>query len=123
MKHFIVVLLLGFLLLTGCEEEVTTDYSQYLFTDITWMRDNGHDIETIVFHADGSFRYSCACGNPVNDSDLCERYVYNDKTQEIKLDYLEATEDTVTTIKIVALDEDLLTLDFNGDLRKFEKET
>ena len=66
--------------------------------------------------------YYCSCSNPVNDSDLCESYVYNDETKEIKLDCFETTEDTITSIKIVEVSEDILKLDFNGEIRTFERE-
>ena len=126
MKKTIIILMLVVGLLVGCgtEKEKTKekDYSEYLFTDVTWTRDGGDDIETIIFKSDKSFSYYCACGNPVNDSDLCETYTYNEETKEIKLDCFETTEETVTNIKIVEVSEDALELDFNGEIRKFEKE-
>ena len=124
MKKIIIILMLVGLFLTGCGEnkEKEIDYSEYLFTDVIWTRDSGHDIETIIFHVDGSFVYYCACGNPVNDSDLCESYTYNDETKEIKFDCFETTEEMITNVKIVELSEDVLELDFNGEIRKFEKE-
>ena len=124
MKRFLIVLLLMMFIFTGCEkkEEEKVDYSEYLFTDIRWTRDTEVDIETISFKSDGSFRYSCSCGNPLNDSDLCESYVYNDETKEIKLNCFETTEQTITSIKIVEMSENILELDFNGEIRKFEKE-
>ena len=122
----IIVLLLLTLFLTGCgdtkEKTQKTDYSNYSFTDITWTRDAESDEETIIFKSNGSFTYYCSCGNPVNDSDLCETYSYNDDTKEITLDCLEETEETVTNIKIVNSTETALELDFNGEIRKFEKE-
>ena len=107
----------------GCKakKEKETEYSDYLFTDVVWTRDSGHDIETLVFKADGSFRYYCACGNSVNDSDLCDSYVYNDETKEIKFDCFETTNEMITKIKILELSENVLKLDFNGEIRKFEK--
>ena len=124
MKKTIIVALLGVLFLTGCEEKQETkiDYSEYSFTKVTWTRDAENDIETLRLGADGKFTYYCACGNPVNDSDLCETYTYNDETKEIKLDCFETTEETVTTIKVVKSTEDTLELDFNGEIRAFEKE-
>ena len=126
MKKTVIILMLVVGLLVGCgtEKEKTKekDYSEYAFTDVNWVRDSGHDIETISFKADGSFSYTCACGNPVNDADLCETYTYNDETKEIKLDCFETTEETVTNIKIVEVSEDNLELDFDGEIRKFEKE-
>ena len=122
MKKRILVFLLG-LCLMGCTGEgKEPDYSEYGFTDVNWTRDSGHDIETIRFSADGSFYYSCACGNPVNVADLCEGYTYHEETNEITLDYIELTEDMVTTIQIVQVSEDVLELDFNGEIRTFERE-
>lgn len=122
----IFTIVLAALLLTGCdsarEEKQEKDYSKYSFTDVSWTRDAENDIETIVFKSNGRFVYYCSCGNPVNDSDLCENYIYNDKTKEITLDCFEETEETVTTIKVVKSTETTLELDFNGEIRKFEKE-
>ena len=121
----IIILVLTALLLTGCEstkEKQEKDYSKHSFTDVSWTRDAENDIETIVFKSNGRFVYYCSCGNPVNDSDLCENYTYNDKTKEITLDCFEETEETVTTIKVLKSTETTLELDFNGEIRKFEKE-
>ena len=80
MKKKLLFILFGILLLTGCNKKV--DYSKYSFTSTSWVRDNGHDTETLTLHPDGRFSYSCACGNPVNASDLCENYTYDDKNKE-----------------------------------------
>ena len=121
----IIILVLATLLLTGCdstrEEKQEKDYSKYSFTDVSWTRDAENDIETIVFKSNGRFVYYCSCGNPVNDSDLCENYTYNDKTKEITLDCFEETEETITKIKVLKSTETTLELDFNGEIRKFEK--
>ena len=126
MKKNIIILILVGMFLTGCRDKKEKiqekDYSEYLFSDVRWTRDGGNDIETLVFKSDGSFSYYCSCGNPVNDSDLCERYTYNDETKEIKFECFETTEEMVTNIKIVEISEDVLELDFNGEIRKFEKE-
>ena len=122
MRKTILLLSSVILILTGCKDKAKEkiDYSEYSFTDIAWVRDSGYDIETLVFKSDGKFRYSCACGNPVNDADLCETYSYNDKTKEIKLNCFETTEDTITNIKIVTMTDNILELDFNGEIRRFE---
>ena len=70
---------------------------------------------------DGKFVYYCGCGNPVNDSDLCEGYTYDDAAKTITLNCIETTDEMVTTIKIVKCDENSLHLDFNGETRIFEK--
>ena len=125
MKKIVITILvysLMFFCLTGCDDAKEKDFSEYLFSDVIWTRDSENDIETIIFKSDGSFSYSCSCGNPVNDSDLCESYVYNDDTKEIKLNCFETTEETITSIKIVEMSEDVLELDFNGKIRRFVKE-
>ena len=126
MKKIITILMLVGLFLTGCgdkkEVQKQNDYSKFTFSDVSWTRDGGNDIETIRFSSDGKFTYYCSCGNPVNDSDLCESYTYNEETKEITLECFEETEDTITTIKIVSSTDTTLELDFNGEIRKFEKE-
>ena len=121
----IIVIMIGFLFLTGCSEKknIETNYSENSFVSVNWIREGVGDIETIRFNTDGSFSYTCACGNPVNDADLCETYTYNEDTKEIKLDCFETTEDTITLIKVVSLTDTTLELDFNGELRIFEKES
>ena len=88
MKKIIIILMLVGLFLTGCgekkEEQKQKDYSKFTFSDVSWTRDGGNDIETIRFSSNGKFTYYCSCGNPVNDSDLCESYTYNEETKEIK---------------------------------------
>jgi uncharacterized lipoprotein YehR (DUF1307 family) len=127
-KTIFAIILCGVMVfsLTGCgsikEKNKEKDYSNYSFTDVSWTRDAENDVETIVFKSNGRFVYYCSCGNPVNDSDLCETYSYNDDTKEIILDCLEETEETVTNIKIVNSTETVLELDFNGEIRRFEKE-
>ena len=126
MKKNIIILILVGMFLTGCEaakEKIQEkDYSEYLFSDVVWTREGENDIETLIFKSDGSFSYYCSCGNLVNDSDLCESYEYNDETKEIKFYCFDTTEEMVTNIKIVEMSEDVLKLDFNGEIRKFEKE-
>ena len=125
MKKIIITLMLVGLFLTGCvdkkEEQMQKDYSNHSFTNVSWTRDAENDIETIIFKSNGRFIYYCSCGNPVNDSDLCENYTYNEDTKEIILDCLEETDETVSNIKIVSSTETTLELDFNGEIRKFEK--
>ena len=126
MKKIIVLLLMG-MFLTGCVKENKNtqekDYSEYLFADVVWTRNGENDIETLKLNSDGTFTYYCSCGNSVNDSDLCESYIYNDKTKEIEFECFETTEEMVTKVKIVSVSEEMLELDFNGEIRTFEKES
>ena len=129
MKKYIsltALVLICAILLVGCgkkkePEETKVDYSEYPFVDVSWTRDAEHDTETIRFGKDGHFVYYCGCGNPVNDSDMCESYTYDDATKTITLNCFEATEEMVTTIKVVECNENSLQLDFDGEIRIFEK--
>ena len=109
----------------GCgksSNDKAVDYSEYSFTDVVWTRKAEHDTETIKFGSDGSYTYFCACGNPVNDSDLNQGYTYDDKTKTITISYFETTEETISSIKIEDCDDKSITLNFDGDLREFVKE-
>ena len=122
--YLIALLLIITLFFVGCGDNNKTevqnvDYSKYPFVNTSWTRDAEHDIETIRFGEDGSFTYYCGCGNPVNDSDLCEGYTYDDSTKTITLNCIEITDEMVTTIKIVKCDENSLHLDFDGEIRIF----
>ena len=92
------------------------------FQDLNWTRDSENCIETITFRSNGSCSYTCACGNPVNDDDLCEGYRYEEETKTIVLDFLETTEETITQITVASCDGKTLVLDFAGDLRTFQLE-
>lgn len=100
----------------------SVNYSEYSFTDTSWTRKAENDIETIRFGSDGSFVYYCACGNSVNDSDLSEGYTYDDVTKTITVKYIETTEETVSTIKVEACDDESIKLNFDGEIRVFVKE-
>lgn len=122
----ITMVLICTILFVGCgetkkAEDTSVDYSKYSFVNVSWERDAEHDTETIRFGADGSFAYYCGCGNPVNDSDLCEGYTYDDATKTITLNCIETTDEMVTKIKIVKCEENSLHLDFDGEIRIFEK--
>ena len=124
--YLIALLLISTILFVGCSdnkkpENQSVDYSKYSFVNTSWTRDAEHDTETIRFGEDGSFTYYCGCGNPVNDSDLCEGYTYDDPTKTITLDCIELTDEMITVIKIVKCDENSLHLDFDGEIRIFEK--
>ena len=124
-KYFKFGIVLMLLILTcafgGCGEK-KVDYSHYPFTDTSWTRHAEHDIETIRFGSDGSFAYYCACGNPVNDSDLNEGYTYDNVTKTVTLSYIETTDETVSKIKIEMCDDENLKLNFDGEIRSFVKE-
>ena len=96
------------------------DYSEYDFVGKTWTRTMENDTEYLSFKKDGSFSYYCACGNPVDDADLCEYYTYDgDDTIYVHCDFDKYTKKKV---EIISLKKDKLKIDFNGDVRVFELE-
>lgn len=89
------------------------------FVGIRWTRDEGSDIEFIIFSEDGSYIYYCSCGNPVDDSDLYDTFTYNRFSGKIIL-YSDYT--SSDTIKVLYADGEKLELEFDeGDIRVFEK--
>lgn len=120
MKKIILFILISTVCFTGCSSNETKQKAP--FAGDSWVRTAEHDTETISFDEDGTFHYSCTCGNPVNNADICDKYTYNDETKEIKLKCYEEVDDTITTIGVVNYDNNTLELDFDGEIRKFNKE-
>ena len=120
MKKLFLTLLCLVFLLGGCGHK-KVDYSDLPFANISYSRAGSHDTETIRFASDGTFYYSCSCGSPVNDSDLCEGYAFDRDTQTFALNYIETTEETITEIALVSCEGDTLVLDFDSDIRTFAK--
>ena len=105
----------------GCasDSEKEVDYSKYDFAYVTWTRESDCDVETLRFLPNGEFRYSCACGNSVNDADVVESYTYDDATKTFTLNCYEEVDDMITEIKLVSCDGEILKLDFDGEVREF----
>ena len=78
------------------------------FAGVRWVR-YSHDKEMLTFHEDGNFGYACSCGSPVDNSDVCEIYTYNDSTKTITLD---CGDGETEKIEIISYEEDELTLKF-----------
>ena len=91
-----------------------------VITTRAWERKSGGDTETIRFKENGDFSYSCSCGSPVDDYDLCDSYKYDDETGTIKLICSSGVK--VTKLKIVEATEKKLVLDFDGEKREFVTE-
>lgn len=122
-KYYLLLIFWLCFLMAGCgAEKEQADYSAYPFVDVSWTRTTEYDTEFITFYADGRFSYYCACGNPVNDSDLCEGYAYDDATKTITLDYDEDVFGVPTELLVVECDGAILKLDFAGEIREFTKE-
>lgn len=96
------------------------DYSEYDFVGKNWVRTTDSDTEYLTFKKDGSFSYYCACGNPVDDADLCEYYTYDgEDTIYVHCDFDKYTKKKV---EIISCKKDKLKIDFNGEVRVFKLE-
>ena len=91
------------------------------FVNIDWERHTSSCTETIYFNDDGNCGYYCACGNPVNDDDLCEGYSYDPETETIYLDFPSSVKGVVREIVVKSCDGETLVLDFEGDIRTFKR--
>ena len=78
------------------------------FAGVRWVR-HANDKEMLTFHEDGHYGYACSCGSPVDNSDVCEKYTYNDETKTITLD---CGDGETEKIEIISYEEDELTLKF-----------
>ncbi len=114
------VILVVISVLTGCEGN--ENYAAYPFVGVRWTRETEQDTESLYFSEEGEFSYSCACGNPVNDADLCEGYTYDPETQTITLQYIETTDETITTLKVETCTDEELVLVFGDETRTFYKQ-
>lgn len=119
----ILVLLILCFSLTGCktESKQVIDPNKYSFVNVEWTRKTDSCTETLYFKDNGDCGYYCACGNPVNDDDLCEGFTFDAKTNTINLIFSETTKDTITKILVKSFDDESLVLDFDGDIREFKK--
>ena len=123
MKKCIAVLLLACLILgvfVGCGEKEKA--AECPFGEIRWTRETENDTEFLRFADDGSYHYYCGCGNPVDDSDLCDGYSYDPDTKTVRLRYCEDFPGAITEIVVKEFSGDRLVLDYQGDIRTFEKE-
>lgn len=119
-KSISILLIVSFVCTFLASCKLKQGYGDYPFVNVEWTRSTKSDTEFINFYDDGNFSYYCGCGNPVNDSDLCEGYTYDDGTKTITLKYSEKTEEAITSIIVKKCTDNELILDFNGDIRTFE---
>lgn len=91
------------------------------FVDIRYERSTEADTEFIRFVKDGSFSYYCACGNPVDNSDLCEYYTYDKENNKIELVCYDGVPEKEKNIKILTATKDKLKIEINGEIREFTR--
>ena len=120
----IIILIIGigtFIVLKNINKKEDNKYNDKLseiITKTSWERDGGGDTEHIYFSEDGNYGYYCLCGNPVGNSDLYEKYVYDKESKTIKV-YSEYNKKEYELIKIKEVDELKLVLDFDGKEKTF----
>lgn len=91
------------------------------FAGIKYEGSNGADTEFIRFAKDGSFSYYCACGNPVDNYDLCEYYTYDKEKNEIELICYSGVTKKEKNIKILTATKEKLKIEINGKIREFTR--
>lgn len=91
------------------------------FVDIRYERSTEADTEFIRFYKDGSFSYYCACGNPVDNADLCEYYTYDKEDNKIELVCYDGVPKKEKNIKILTATKDKLKIEINGEIREFTR--
>lgn len=105
------VCILLMLTLAGCT--LAENHPEFL-TNHEWVYYTYCD-ETIRFGEDGSYTYHCACGNPVGDSDLYEKYKYDPDTSEITL----SPKGNSRPIKVLRHEKSRLLLGFDDGVKEF----
>ena len=102
--------------LTGCKAETSASNQKNpeFLTDNEWIHYTICN-ETISFHDDGGFAFYCACGSPVGNYDLFDRYKYNEQNSEITLH----PEAEGNTIKILRHEKSRLLLECNDGIKEF----
>lgn len=115
-KRISFILLIVVFMVACAKEKVIFD----IIIDEAWDREIEGCGETILFSNDGTFVYYEHCGSPVEDYDCYEKYLYDEKTGIITIYALEGSEKR--KIEVISCENDTLVLNFNGDVREFEKQ-
>ena len=109
----ITAVVLGILVLSLAGCSATESHPEFL-TAHEWKHYTYCD-ETICFGGDGSYTYHCACGNPVEGSDLYDSYEYNKDASEIMLH----PENDSNTIRVLRYEKSRLLLGFSDGVKEF----
>lgn len=117
----IILLIIIIILFTIKKDNNKIDYSKYnYFVNKNWTRTTESDTEYLKFNSDGTLTYYCSCGSPINNSDICNKYIYDESTQTIKLKCSFFNNNTVKKIKILEYSETTLKLEFKDEIRQFD---
>lgn len=134
-KNLYLIITLVTLFILGCIF-IFIEYTNYTkedykyLTNINWQRDYYYsgeyiDQEFIYFGKDGSFSYYYAVGNAVDDYDLCDSYIFNEKTKNISLSCPsegipeETINGIIDEIIVKSVTRNKLILIFEGEERVF----
>ncbi|MDD5888346.1 MAG: hypothetical protein PUC82_02535 [bacterium] len=94
------------------------DPNKYNFVDKEWTRETPSDKETLFFSKTGQFSYYCACGSPVDESDLYQNYTYNPGDNTIML--ISSYDNSFDKIDIISCNDTKLTIKINNEIKTFE---
>lgn len=116
-KYLVIIGVIGVLVFT-CTIFIL-NYSKNPLKGTSWSRKTDVDTEYINFYDNGDYSYYFAVGSPVDDSDLCEKYEYDDDS---KIIILKCIDNSINNkIKIDYIDYNKLILIFDNEKRIFNK--
>ena len=119
MKKLSAVILL-LLLLCGCSQPLKSDDCEFL-TNADWVGTDEYCTNSIYFSEDGAFGFSCACGNPVGNSDVAERFIYNGKENTVTL--YDCDNEKIDQGTVLYADEAYLIIDIWDGVYVFENQS
>lgn len=117
---FVLALTLTFSFSACGSDSKETENNSFL-TEGNWKcydDDLGEDI-SIYFNENGEYFYSCACGEPVGNSDCYDKYEYDSTHKTIKL---TGPDDEKMGIGVVYYDEYYLVLKFDDGVKVFKNQ-
>ncbi len=122
-----IVLIIAMTIFAGCgnseedaaaKEPAANDTAFLASTEHWWFYDEvTGEYEKMSFSEDGTFYWGCECGEPIGNSDIYDRYAYDDKTNAIRL-YNESDEDSME-LKVLDYSQYHLLLEVDGEIKDY----
>jgi len=120
-RLYLLLITLLFLCVTGCTQTPVTEQSDITaeFADKEWLFYDEVTAEHLCLNlgSDGTYSYHCQCGEPVGDSDLYDKYEYDEETGIITL--LSTSDDDTSEIKVLGYNEYHLMVEIDNDVKDF----
>lgn len=130
MKRFVCLMLalLSVLGLCACKSKNEAPKGDFVadiefLTSNDWVRidPTAGDTEYFCMNKDMTFSFWCACGNPVDDSDLYDKFKYDEESGVIKI-YNSKLPFVGKEYRLVLYGKNFIVLDINGTLKEFVSE-